>query len=138
MQTEWPERYDAAGAAVRSLQQRLEETKHSSREKDGIVTKLKNRLRQLEDAVQNACKEVDETEARLMKEHKMLEDVSRPLRHLRICCYALLLNCRCDDDVCFFVCLATTRVRCLQKRSRRNKGDIKTQIYESVVLSKYM
>ncbi|XP_056592054.1 M-phase phosphoprotein 9 [Triplophysa dalaica] len=80
---EWPERYDAAGAAVRSLQQRLEETKHSSREKDGIVTKLKNRLRQLEDAVQNACKEVDETEARLMKEHKMLEDLLHEYDALR-------------------------------------------------------
>lgn len=93
LQAEWPERYDAVGDAVRALQQRLEETKHSSREKDGTVIKLKNRLRQLEDAVQNACKEVDEKEARLMKEHKMLQDVSRPSCHLWICCYALLLNC---------------------------------------------
>ncbi|XP_057177719.1 M-phase phosphoprotein 9 isoform X2 [Triplophysa rosa] len=80
---EWPERYDAAGAAVRALQQRLEESKHSSREKDGMVTKLKNRLRQLEDAVQNACKEVDETEARLMKEHKMLQDLLHEYDALR-------------------------------------------------------
>lgn len=80
---EWPERYDAAGAAVRALQQRLEETKHSSREKDGTVTKLKNRLRQLEDAVQNACKEVDEKEARLMKEHKMLQDLLHEYDTLR-------------------------------------------------------
>ncbi|XP_050977407.1 M-phase phosphoprotein 9 isoform X2 [Labeo rohita] len=71
---EWPERYDAASATVQALQQRLEETKHSSREKDANVTKLKNRLRQLEEAVQNSCKEVDEKEARMKKEHKMLQD----------------------------------------------------------------
>ncbi|KAL0183237.1 hypothetical protein M9458_022612, partial [Cirrhinus mrigala] len=67
-------RYDAASATVQALQQRLEETKHSSREKDANVTKLKNRLRQLEEAVQNSCKEVDEKEARMKKEHKMLQD----------------------------------------------------------------
>lgn len=107
MQVEWPERYDAAGAAVWAMQQRLEETKHSSREKDGTITKLKNRLRQLEDAVQNACKEVDEKEARLMKEHEMLQDVSSQSRHLRICCYALVLDCQCDDDDDVRFCLSS-------------------------------
>lgn len=76
VQAEWPERYDAASATVQTLQQRLEETKHSSREKDATMTKLKNRLRQLEEAMQNACKDVDEKEARMKKEHKMLQDVS--------------------------------------------------------------
>jgi len=76
VQAEWPERYDAASATVQSLQQRLEESKHSSHEKDAIMIKLKNRLRQLEEAMQNACKEVDEKEARMKKEHKMLQDVS--------------------------------------------------------------
>ncbi|XP_065118741.1 M-phase phosphoprotein 9 [Paramisgurnus dabryanus] len=80
---EWPERYDAASTAVRALQQRLEETKHSSREKDGTVNKLKSRLRQLEEAVQRAYKEVDEKEACLMKEHKMLQDLLNEYDGLR-------------------------------------------------------
>ncbi len=57
VQAAWSERYDAASATVQALQQRLEETKHSSREKDATVTKLKNHLHQLEEAMQNACKE---------------------------------------------------------------------------------
>uniref|UniRef100_A0A9J7ZIY7 M-phase phosphoprotein 9 n=1 Tax=Cyprinus carpio carpio TaxID=630221 RepID=A0A9J7ZIY7_CYPCA len=80
---EWPERYDAASATVQALQQRLEETKHSSHEKDATVTKLKNRLHQLEEAVQNACKEVDEKEARMKKEHKMLQDLLHEYDSLR-------------------------------------------------------
>lgn len=73
---EWPERYDAASSTVKALQQRLEESKQSSREKDNTTSKLRSRLRQLEEAVQNACKEVDEKEARMKKEYKMLQDVS--------------------------------------------------------------
>ncbi|XP_016092546.1 M-phase phosphoprotein 9-like isoform X1 [Sinocyclocheilus grahami] len=80
---EWPERYDAASATVQALQQRLEETKHSSREKDVTVTTLKNHLRQLEEAMQNACKEVDEKEARMKKEHKMLQDLLHEYDSLR-------------------------------------------------------
>ncbi|XP_067255087.1 M-phase phosphoprotein 9 [Chanodichthys erythropterus] len=80
---EWPERYDAASATVQTLQQRLEETKHSSREKDVTMTKLKNRLRQLEEAMQNACKEVDDKEARMKKEHKMLQDLLNEYDSLR-------------------------------------------------------
>uniref|UniRef100_A0A8C1VWW0 M-phase phosphoprotein 9 n=1 Tax=Cyprinus carpio TaxID=7962 RepID=A0A8C1VWW0_CYPCA len=80
---EWPERYDAASATVQALQQRLEETKHSSREKDTTVTKLKNRLHQLEEVAQNACKEVDEKEARMKKEHKMLQDLLHEYDSLR-------------------------------------------------------
>lgn len=80
---EWPERYDAASATVQTLQQRLEETKHSSREKDATMTKQKNRLRQLEEAMQNACQEVDEKEARMKKEHKMLQDLLHEYDSLR-------------------------------------------------------
>lgn len=60
---------------MKALQRRLEESKQSSREKDHSMNKLRGRLRQLEEAVQNACKEVDEKEARMKKEHKMLQDV---------------------------------------------------------------
>ncbi|TSM28134.1 M-phase phosphoprotein 9 [Bagarius yarrelli] len=72
----WPERYDAASSTVKALQQRLEESKQNSKEKDTTMNKLRMRLRQLEEAVQNACREVDEKEARLKNEHNMLQDVS--------------------------------------------------------------
>ncbi|XP_072514753.1 M-phase phosphoprotein 9 [Salminus brasiliensis] len=80
---EWPERYDAASSMVQALQHHLEETKQNGKEKDNTVTKLRNRLRQLEDVVQNACKEVDEKEARMNKEHKMLQDLLQEYDSLR-------------------------------------------------------
>lgn len=76
VQAEWPECYDAASLTVKALQQRLEESKQCSKEKDNTVNKLRSRLHQLEEAVQNACRDVDEKEARMKKEHKMLQDVS--------------------------------------------------------------
>ncbi|XP_017549141.1 M-phase phosphoprotein 9 [Pygocentrus nattereri] len=81
--TEWPERYDAASSMVQALQQRVEETKQCGREKDNTVTKLRSRLRHLEEALQNACKEVDEKEARMNKEHKMLQDLLQEYDSLR-------------------------------------------------------
>ncbi len=106
VQAAWPERYDAASTTVQALQQRLEETKHSSREKDATVTKLKNRLHQLEEAVQNACKEVDEKDARLKKEHEMLEDVSGadPLHFS----YAVIFGQKGQCDVHCFFCSSST------------------------------
>ncbi|XP_046717421.1 M-phase phosphoprotein 9 isoform X2 [Silurus meridionalis] len=80
---EWPERYDAASSTVKALQQRLEESKQSGREKDISLNKLRSRLRQLEEAVQNACKEVDDKEARMKKEHKMLQDLLQEYDSLR-------------------------------------------------------
>lgn len=40
------------------------------------MARLKNRVRQLEEAVQKACREADEKEARREREYKMLQDVS--------------------------------------------------------------
>lgn len=61
---------------MKSLQQRLEESKNSAKEKDALVARLKNRLQQLEQAAQKACREADEKEARREREYKMLQDVS--------------------------------------------------------------
>ncbi|KAM9306505.1 M-phase phosphoprotein 9 isoform 2-T2 [Pholidichthys leucotaenia] len=72
---EWPERYAVAGATVKSLQQRLEESKRSGNEKDALTTRLKARIRQLEEAAQRACREADEKEARREREYKMLQDL---------------------------------------------------------------
>ena len=61
---------------MKSLQQRLEESKRSGKEKDALAALLKTRVRQLEEAAQKACREVDEKEARRDREYKMLQDVS--------------------------------------------------------------
>lgn len=81
---EWPERYDAASSMVQALQKHLEETKHSNREKDSTMAKLRSRLRQLEGTVQNACKDMDEKEACMKKEHKMLQDVRSLFTYFQI------------------------------------------------------
>ncbi|XP_029371671.1 M-phase phosphoprotein 9 isoform X2 [Echeneis naucrates] len=72
---EWPERYAVAGATVKSLQQRLEESKRSGKEKDALAARLKTRLRQLEEEEQKTCREADEKEARREREYKMLQDL---------------------------------------------------------------
>nr|XP_020441198.1 M-phase phosphoprotein 9 isoform X2 [Monopterus albus] len=74
---DWPERYAVAGATVKSMQQRLEESKRSAKEKDALSARLKSHIRQLEDAAQRACREADEKEARREREHKMLQDLLR-------------------------------------------------------------
>ncbi|KAM4532415.1 M-phase phosphoprotein 9 [Fundulus diaphanus] len=72
---EWPERYAVAGATVNSLQQRLEESKRSAKDKDGLAARLRSRVRQLEEAAQKACREADEKESRREREYKMLQDL---------------------------------------------------------------
>ncbi|XP_068562554.1 M-phase phosphoprotein 9 isoform X3 [Cebidichthys violaceus] len=72
---EWPDRYAVAGAAVKSLQQRLEESKRSGKEKDALAARLKAHVRQLEEALQKTCREADEREARREREYKMLQDL---------------------------------------------------------------
>ncbi|XP_024918270.1 M-phase phosphoprotein 9 isoform X2 [Cynoglossus semilaevis] len=72
---EWSERYAVAGATIKSLQKRLEEGKHSGKEKDTLAALLKNRVRHLEEAVQKSSREADEKEARKEREHKMLQDL---------------------------------------------------------------
>ncbi|XP_041078608.1 M-phase phosphoprotein 9-like isoform X2 [Polyodon spathula] len=72
---DWPDRYETASTAAQVLQQRLDEMKSSNKDKDNAVNKLKARLRNLEEAFQNACKVTDDKEARMRKEHKMLQDL---------------------------------------------------------------
>uniref|UniRef100_W5MEN8 M-phase phosphoprotein 9 n=1 Tax=Lepisosteus oculatus TaxID=7918 RepID=W5MEN8_LEPOC len=72
---DWPERYDMASATVQVLQQHLDEVKNSNKEKDNTVSKLKGRVRHLEEAFQNAYKVSDDKEVQMKKEHKMLQDL---------------------------------------------------------------
>ncbi|RVE66135.1 hypothetical protein OJAV_G00123470 [Oryzias javanicus] len=72
---EWAERYAAAAATVKSLQQRLEESKRSARERDALASRLRTRVQQLEEAAQAACRDADEKQARREREYKMLQDL---------------------------------------------------------------
>ncbi|XP_032395040.1 M-phase phosphoprotein 9 isoform X3 [Etheostoma spectabile] len=72
---EWPERYAVAGATVKTLKQRLEESKRSGKEKDALAARLKTQVRQLEESVQKAGREADEREAKREREYKMLQDL---------------------------------------------------------------
>ncbi|XP_013885789.1 M-phase phosphoprotein 9 [Austrofundulus limnaeus] len=75
--SEWPERYAVAGAAVSSLQQQLEESKRSGKEKDAVAAHLKTRIWQLERGVQKACREAEDKEARREREYNMMQDLLR-------------------------------------------------------------
>lgn len=61
---------------MKSLQQRLDESKRSEKEKDSLAARLKSHVRQLEESLQKACREAEEKEARREREYKMLQDVS--------------------------------------------------------------
>eukprot|EP00066_Takifugu_rubripes_P013776 XP_011603042.1 PREDICTED: M-phase phosphoprotein 9 [Takifugu rubripes] len=80
---EWPERYAVAGAAVKSLQQRLDESKRSEKEKDATAARLKSHVRQLEESVQKALREAEEKDARREREYKKLQDLLREYESLR-------------------------------------------------------
>ncbi|XP_072096290.1 M-phase phosphoprotein 9 isoform X2 [Mobula birostris] len=72
---EWPGRYDAVSTAAKALQQRLDEMRKDSKEKDNMVNKLNSRLKDLEEAFERAYKHSDNKDARQKQEHKMLQDL---------------------------------------------------------------
>ncbi|XP_018608354.2 M-phase phosphoprotein 9 [Scleropages formosus] len=72
---EWPEKYAASSSAIQVLQQRLDEAWRSGREKETTTTQLRARLRQVEEALQNAHSLSDDKDTQLKKEHKMLQDL---------------------------------------------------------------
>ncbi|XP_026877268.2 M-phase phosphoprotein 9 isoform X1 [Electrophorus electricus] len=80
---DWPERYAAAGSAVRALQLHLKESERSGREKEAAVSRLRSRMRQLEQAAQSACRDALEKDAHAKKEHKMLQDLLQEYDSLR-------------------------------------------------------
>lgn len=61
---------------MKSLQQRLDESKRSEKEKDATAARLKSHVRQLEESVQKALREAGEKDARREREYKKLQDVS--------------------------------------------------------------
>ncbi|XP_032823786.2 M-phase phosphoprotein 9 isoform X1 [Petromyzon marinus] len=73
--TEWRERYETAAVAARAMQQRLEEARAHVRQREGATLKLQARLRDVEHAFETAYKLSDDKEARIQREHKMLQDL---------------------------------------------------------------
>ncbi|XP_031193781.1 M-phase phosphoprotein 9 isoform X3 [Mastomys coucha] len=69
------ERFNAASSASKILQERIEEMRTSTKEKDNTISRLKCRLQDLEEAFENAYKLSDDKEARLRQENKMFEDL---------------------------------------------------------------
>ncbi|KAJ7987029.1 hypothetical protein DPEC_G00334520 [Dallia pectoralis] len=80
---DWSLRYDTACSTATSLQQRLDESRRSSREKEASVGHLRTRTRQLEEALENACRETKATETRREREYKMLQDLLGEYESLR-------------------------------------------------------
>ncbi|XP_008962752.1 M-phase phosphoprotein 9 isoform X3 [Pan paniscus] len=69
------ERFSAASSASKILQERIEEMRTSSKEKDNTIIRLKSRLQDLEEAFENAYKLSDDKEAQLKQENKMFQDL---------------------------------------------------------------
>ncbi|XP_028319439.1 M-phase phosphoprotein 9 [Gouania willdenowi] len=80
---EWPERYAVAGAAVKSLQRRLEENKASGREKDAMLLRLKDRVQQMEEEKERISREMEEREGRRARENNMLQDLLEQFNSLK-------------------------------------------------------
>uniref|UniRef100_A0A670ZQY9 M-phase phosphoprotein 9 n=1 Tax=Pseudonaja textilis TaxID=8673 RepID=A0A670ZQY9_PSETE len=73
---DWRERFSALSATTKSLQERLEETRMNGKEKDNTISRLKRRLRDLEEAFEKAYKLSDNKDARLKEENRMFQNVS--------------------------------------------------------------
>ncbi|XP_058281655.1 M-phase phosphoprotein 9 isoform X5 [Hylobates moloch] len=69
------ERFSAASSASKILQERIEEMRTSSKEKDNTIIRLKSRLQDLEEEFENAYKLSDDKEAQLKQENRMFQDL---------------------------------------------------------------
>nr|XP_012788744.1 unnamed protein product [Sorex araneus] len=69
------DRFRAASSASAVLQERIEEMRASSKEKDGTILRLQARLQDVEEAFESAYRLSDDKEARLRQEAKMFQDL---------------------------------------------------------------
>ena len=76
-QTDWKERFCAVSNTTKALQERIEEMRSSSKEKDNTISRLKRRLKDLEEAFEKAYKLSDNKDAQLKEENKMFQNVSQ-------------------------------------------------------------
>lgn len=79
LQTDWRERFYAASNTSKVLQERIEEMRTSNKDKDNTISRLKSRLKDLEEAFEKAYKLSDNKDTRLKEENKMFQDVSEKI-----------------------------------------------------------
>lgn len=79
LQTDWRERFYAVSNTSKVLQERIEEMRTNNKEKDNTISRLKSRLKDLEEAFEKAYKLSDNKNARLKEENKMFQNVSKKM-----------------------------------------------------------
>lgn len=79
LQADWRERFYAVSNTSEVLQERIEETRTSNKEKDNTISRLKSRLKDLEEAFEKAYKLSDNKNTRLKEENKMFQNVSKKM-----------------------------------------------------------
>ncbi|NWY73740.1 MPP9 phase, partial [Erithacus rubecula] len=73
---DWRERFYSISDNSKVLQERLEETRTSHKEKDNTISRLKSRLKELEEAFEKlSYKLTDNTNTRLQEENKMFQNL---------------------------------------------------------------
>ncbi|NXM85983.1 MPP9 phase, partial [Oenanthe oenanthe] len=73
---DWRERFYSISDNSKVLQERLEEMRTSHKEKDNTISRLKSRLKELEEAVEKlSYKLADNTNTRLQEENKMFQNL---------------------------------------------------------------
>ncbi|NXY46489.1 MPP9 phase, partial [Ceuthmochares aereus] len=72
---DWRERFCAASSASKVLQERVEEMRTNNKEKDNTISRLKSRLKDLEEAFEKAYKLSDNKNTRLKEESKMFQNL---------------------------------------------------------------
>uniref|UniRef100_A0A8C6XNY0 M-phase phosphoprotein 9 n=1 Tax=Naja naja TaxID=35670 RepID=A0A8C6XNY0_NAJNA len=92
--TDWRERFGALSATTKSLQERIEEMRMNGKEKDNTISRLKRRLRDLEEAFEKAYKDarlkdfrkptrmpdsLNITENKLLDAHTQISDLKSKL-----------------------------------------------------------
>lgn len=77
LQADWRERFYSISDNSKALQERLEEMRTNHKEKDNTISRLRSRLKELEEAWEKlSYKLSDNTNTRLQEENKMFQNVS--------------------------------------------------------------
>lgn len=76
LQADWRERFYTISDNSKVLQERLEEMRTTHKEKDNTISRLKSRLKELEEAFEKAYKLSDNKNTRLQEENRMFQNVS--------------------------------------------------------------
>ncbi|XP_028912248.1 M-phase phosphoprotein 9 isoform X3 [Ornithorhynchus anatinus] len=71
---DWRERFNAISSASKVLQERVEEMRISNKEKDNSISRLKSRLKDLEEAFEKAYKLADDKDARIKQENRVFQN----------------------------------------------------------------